>query len=32
VPVGDTGFDVLNGGRQEWGTYDEVTMAYREKD
>lgn len=31
VPAGDTGFDVLNGGRQEWGTYDEVTMAYVKK-
>jgi hypothetical protein len=28
VPVGNTGFDILNGGRQEWGTYDEITMAY----
>jgi hypothetical protein len=31
VPAGDTGFDVLNGGRQEWGTYDEVTFAYVKK-
>lgn len=31
VPAGDTGFDVLNGGRQEWGTYDEITMAYVKK-
>ena len=31
VPVGATGFDVLNGGRQEWSTYDEVTMAYMVK-
>jgi len=28
VPVGGDGFDVLNGGRQEWGTYDEATIAY----
>lgn len=28
IPVGSNGFDILNGGRQEWGTYDEVTMAY----
>jgi hypothetical protein len=28
VPVGTNGFDILNGGRQEWGNYDEITMAY----
>jgi hypothetical protein len=28
VPVGSNGFDVLNGGRAEWTTYDEVDMAY----
>lgn len=28
VPVGDKGFDILNGGRQEWSTYDEATIAY----
>ncbi len=31
VPVGSDGFDVLNGGRQEWGTYDEITMAFVKK-
>jgi hypothetical protein len=31
VPAGSDGFDVLNGGRQEWGTYDEVTIAYLAK-
>src|SRR5262249_21150083 len=31
VPVGVDGFDVLNGGRQEWGTYDEATIAYVKK-
>jgi len=31
VPVGDTGFDVLNGGRKEWDSYDEITMAYVKK-
>jgi hypothetical protein len=31
VPAGATGFDVLNGGRQEWSSYDEVTMAYVKK-
>jgi hypothetical protein len=28
VPFGNNGFDVLNGGRQEWDVYDEVTFAY----
>ncbi len=28
IPVGADGFDILNAGRAEWGTYDEVTMAY----
>jgi len=31
VPASATGFDILNGGREEWGTYDEVTMAYVKK-
>jgi hypothetical protein len=31
VPAGANGFDVLNGGRAEWGTYDEVTIAYVKK-
>ncbi len=31
IPVGSDGFDILNGGRQEWGTYDEITMAYVKK-
>jgi len=31
VPAGPNGFDILNGGRGEWGTYDEVTMAYVKK-
>jgi hypothetical protein len=31
VPVGNNGFDILNGGRQEWNSYDEVTMAYVKK-
>jgi hypothetical protein len=31
IPVGDTGFDVLNGGRKEWDNYDEITMAYVKK-
>jgi hypothetical protein len=28
VPVGTGGFDILNGGRAEWGSYDEATIAY----
>jgi len=28
IPVGTNGFDILNGGRQEWGSYDEIDMAY----
>jgi len=28
VPVGKDGFDILNGGRQEWNSYDEVDMGY----
>jgi hypothetical protein len=28
IPVGKDGFDILNGGRQEWNSYDEVDMAY----
>jgi hypothetical protein len=28
IPVGSNGFDILNGGRGEWGTYDEIDMAY----
>lgn len=31
IPVGKDGFDVLNGGREEWATYDEVDMAYVKK-
>ena len=31
VPVGANGFDILNGGRGEWGTYDEITIAYLKK-
>jgi hypothetical protein len=31
IPVGKDGFDILNGGRQEWGTYDEVDMAFVKK-
>lgn len=31
VPAGNGGFDVLNGGRGEWGTYDEFTLAYVKK-
>jgi len=31
IPVGDNGFDVLNGGRKEWDSYDEITMAYVKK-
>jgi hypothetical protein len=31
VPVGKDGFDILNGGRQEWNSYDEVDMAYVKK-
>jgi hypothetical protein len=31
IPVGDTGFDILNGGRKEWDSYDEITMAYVKK-
>jgi hypothetical protein len=31
VPAGSNGFDILNGGRAEWGTYDEITMAYVKK-
>lgn len=28
IPVGERGFDILNGGRQEWASYDEATIAY----
>jgi len=28
VPTGVGGFDILNGGRTEWGSYDEATIAY----
>ena len=31
VPVGADGFDVLNGGRTEWATYDEATIAYQQR-
>jgi hypothetical protein len=31
IPVGKDGFDILNGGREEWATYDEVDMAYVKK-
>jgi hypothetical protein len=31
IPQGATGFDILNGGRKEWDSYDEVTMAYVKK-
>jgi hypothetical protein len=31
IPVGKDGFDILNGGRQEWNSYDEVDMAYVKK-
>jgi hypothetical protein len=31
VPVGPSGFDILNGGRQEWSSYDEATIAYVKK-
>jgi hypothetical protein len=31
VPVGKDGFDILNGGRQEWNSYEEVDMAYVKK-
>jgi hypothetical protein len=31
IPVGQDGFDILNGGRQEWNSYDEVDMAYVKK-
>ena len=31
IPVGTDGFDVLNGGRGEWDTYDEATIAYVRK-
>lgn len=31
VPVAKDGFDVLNGGRAEWGSYDEVTIGYLKK-
>lgn len=31
IPVGKDGFDILNGGREEWSTYDEVDMAYVKK-
>ena len=31
IPAGANGFDILNGGRAEWGTYDEITMAYVKK-
>jgi len=31
IPQGATGFDVLNGGRKEWDSYDEITMAYVKK-
>ena len=28
VSVGETGFDLINGGSEMWGTYDESTFAY----
>ncbi len=31
VPVGADGFDILNGGRTEWATYDEVALVYMKK-
>jgi hypothetical protein len=31
IPVGKDGFDILNGGRQEWNAYEEVDMAYVKK-
>ena len=31
VPVGSNGFDILNGGRAEWSTYEEVDMAFVKK-
>jgi hypothetical protein len=31
IPVGKDGFDILNGGRQEWNSYEEVDMAYVKK-
>jgi hypothetical protein len=31
IPVADGGVDILNGGRQEWASYDEATIAYVKK-
>lgn len=31
VPVGPDGFDILNGGRQQWSSYEEDTLAYIKK-
>lgn len=31
VPVGADGFDILNGGRGEWSSYDEATIAFIKK-
>jgi hypothetical protein len=31
IPVGANGFDILNGGRQEWNSYEEIDMAYVKK-
>ncbi len=31
VNVGADGFDILNGGRTEWSTYDEVALVYVKK-
>ncbi len=31
IPVGADGVDILNGGRQEWNVYDEITFAYVKK-
>ena len=31
IPVGTDGFDILNGGRTEWATYDEVALVYVKK-
>lgn len=31
VPVGSNGYDVISGGKQFWGTYDEVTFVYESK-
>jgi hypothetical protein len=31
VPVGTNGYDVVSGGKQYWGDYDEITFVYKKR-